>query len=201
MTIHTAEDAAHTALFLLNSITCSLYSVFKDKHAICGIKVTITVRDVQKVIFYKAHRAKVREKLHLELGKNEDLKRVTIGYDEEGVRGLVLETDLKKKSIGNVLDCDSFTEINHFGTDNAILGFEVKFNPDKIVELTAYSAPILDSRKNQALLRRYQTSLAVGYLNDEMLQRERYLNELVRDSKQISATFSEYQKIPRSISR
>lgn len=201
MTIHTAEDAAHTALFLLNSITCTLYSVFKDKNAFCGIKVIITVRDVQKVILYKAHRAKAKEKLHLELVKNEDLKRITIGYDEEGVRGIILETEMQKKSMGNVLECDSLTEINHFGTDKAILGFEVKFNPERIVELSAYSAPILDSKKNMAILRRYQTSLAVGYIDEEMLQRERYLNGLVRDSKQISATFSEYKKIAKSVSR
>lgn len=156
---------------------------------------------MQKVILYKAHRAKAKEKLHLELVKNEDLKRITIGYDEEGVRGIILETEMQKKSMGNVLECDSLTEINHFGTDKAILGFEVKFNTERIVELSAYSAPILDSKKNMAILRRYQTSLAVGYIDEEMLQRERYLNGLVRDSKQISATFSEYKKIAKSVSR
>lgn len=156
---------------------------------------------MQKIIGFKAQKAKVKEKLYLELHKNEDLKRITIGYDESAVIGVVLETEIQKKSLGNVMEGEFLTEINHLGTGLAIVGFEASFDLGKMIELSVLSAPISKTNKHPAVYRRYKTDCSFAIVNEELYARERYLSNILRDEREITSAFTEYKKYPKSVSR
>lgn len=134
---------------ILLEIHCNIYLVYSSENFISGFKCKTLIDNKEKLTKSVPKKKDITEKISLKLHKNEHLIKIKFGYNDIGVKGVKLTTDMQKKTLGNIHSCEFHAE-SSCSDDSAIIGFEFVLSENRLVEAGVFIAPILSRLDNHA---------------------------------------------------
>lgn len=134
---------------------------------ICGLQIDALSEGDRKLFRYVAKSAVILEESQITLKKGEFLRKVLIGYTDTAICGLQFFSDTQKMKIGEIDKCDHQTEADFSESETAIIGFDACFSPDRLVELSLFSAPLQKKAKRMPLTKPYLNGSSFALVNED----------------------------------
>ena len=149
-------------------IGCNAYIVHLHSGFVCGFTTKFIIDDKQKCIKHASKTIKATDKIKLKLKRDEHLVKIKVGYCDKGVKAINLYTDYQKQKLGDIKTCEFVAKSSQNSAEIAIVGFELSFDENRLVETGVFLAPIIARVNINKTDYKRRSSLAV--FNEEHTQ-------------------------------
>ena len=169
--VHTLDLALLCTFYALKQVTCIGYVVYwSSRGYLCGLNVEGVIDGQKSATKYTARDAVVLEQASITLKKGDMLRKILVGSSEKAITGLQLFSDTQKLSLGTLDQSERVSELDYFETDTAIVGFDVYFGADRMVEMSVITAPI-QKNVNLPMTKPYLNSSSFALVNEDFYEK------------------------------
>ena len=118
-----------------------------DEH-LSGFEISMVVENEKTTIAHIAKKKDITSQSGIHFQEDEHILKIIIGYDDKAIKELRVFTNKQKIRLGPLYKADFTTEIDKIDANAAIIGFQMVFSDDRIVEISTFSAPF--TKKNDS---------------------------------------------------
>lgn len=168
VSMHTMDLAYMSAFYELKSVRCSQYAVhLSTRGYLCGLSLEALADESKKSFHFVAKSATLLEEVRLTVKKGESIRRAVVAYSDTAITGLELSTETQKVVIGDIDNSEYRAEADYFEAKAAIIGFDVCFGADRVVELSLFLAPLQRNDGLEKLTKPYLNGSSFALVDEE----------------------------------
>ncbi len=188
--IHTLDLTIVSTFYSLRQVTGTSHAVsLSSRGYICGLEVEGTLDGQKKVTKHIAREAKVLEQATIVLKKGDVLRKVILGSSESAITGMQLFSETQKISLGSLDHSERVTELDYLDADIAIIGFDMYFGVDRLVELSVITAPT-QKHVDIPMTKPYLNNSSFALVNEDFYEKMRDK----QDQMMIKSVFKESKR-------
>lgn len=159
-----------------------------------GFEIRMIVDNDPVRIGHIAKNKEVTSQSGIRFHENEHIYKLVVDYDDRALRGIRIFTDQQLIALGPSYESDFYVECDKSENDNAIIGFLLVFSEDRIVELSAFLAPVTKRSENFSRPR----ESTFDKLNSKLLNYSKSPKKAKNDNDNLKSTFKLYKKLKKN---